>query len=77
VKCPREKHDAALKELNEALVTERMRKWDSKKPKLSDDPDVAELQAEGDVPSPVAEKAMNERRRRAITGMPSHSDKVQ
>jgi hypothetical protein len=74
---PTEKHDAALKDLNEALVIERMRKRDSKKPKLSDDPDVAELQAEGDVPRPVAEKAMKERRRRAITEMPSHSDKVQ
>lgn len=74
---PKEKRDAALKTLNEALVTERMRKWDSKKPKLSDDPDVAELQKEGDVPRPVAEKAVKEHRRRAITEMPSHSDKVQ
>jgi hypothetical protein len=31
---PTEKRDAALKALNEALVTERMRKWDSKKPKV-------------------------------------------
>ncbi len=74
---PKEKRDVALKTLNEALVTERMRKWDSKKPKLSNDPDVAELQKEGDVPRPVAEKAVKERRRRAITEMPSHSDKVQ
>jgi len=54
-----------------------MRKWDSKKPKLSYDPDVAELQEEGDVPRLVAEKAVKERRRRAITAMPSHSDKIQ
>jgi hypothetical protein len=74
---PNEERDAALKTLNEALVTERMRKWDSKKPKLSDDPDVAELQKEGDAPRPVAEKAVKERRRLAITEMPSHSDKVQ
>jgi hypothetical protein len=74
---PKEKRDAALKTLNEALITERMRKRDSKKPKLSDDPDVAELQEEGDVPRPVAEKVVKERRRRAITEMPSHSDKVQ
>ncbi len=74
---PNEKRDAALKTLNEALVTELMRKRDSKKPKLSDDPDVAELQEEGDVPKPVAEKVVKERRRRAITEMPSHSDKVQ
>jgi hypothetical protein len=38
----KEKCDAALKTLDEALVTERMRQWDSKKPKLSDDPDVSE-----------------------------------
>ena len=74
---PKEKRDAALKTLNEALVTERMRKRDSKKPKLSVDPDVAELQEEGDVPRPVAEKVVKERRRRAITEMPSHSDEVQ
>ena len=73
----KEKRDAALKTLNEALVTERMRKRDSKKPKLADDPDVAELQEEDDVPRPVAEKVVKERRRRAITEMPSHSDKVQ
>jgi hypothetical protein len=63
--------------LNKALVTERMRKYDSKKPKVSDDPDVAELQEERDVPRLVAEKAVKERRRHAITEMPSHSDKVQ
>jgi hypothetical protein len=39
-----------------------MRKWDSKKSNVSDDPVVAELQ---------------ERRRRAIAEMPYHSDKVQ
>jgi predicted component of type VI protein secretion system len=74
---PKERRDAALKKLNEALVTERMRKRDSKKPKLSNDPAVAELQEEGDVPRPVAEKLVKERRRRAIIEMPSHSDKVQ
>src|SRR5260370_38843423 len=40
---PKEKRDAALKTLNQALVTERMRKRDSKKPKLSDEPDVADF----------------------------------
>lgn len=74
---PKEKRDAALKVLNEALVTERMRKWASKKPKFSDDPDVAELQKQGDVPKRVAEKAVKERRRRAIVEMPPHSDEVQ
>jgi len=74
---PKEKRDAALKTLNEALVTERMRQWDSKKPKLSDDPDVAELQKHADVPRPMAEQAVKERRRRAIPEIPSHTDKVQ
>jgi hypothetical protein len=54
-----------------------MRKWDSKKPKVSDDPDVAELQKQGDVPRLVAEKAVKERRRRTIAEIPRHSDKVQ
>jgi hypothetical protein len=74
---PKEKRDAALKTLNDALITERMREWDSKKPKLSDDPEVAELQQHADVPRPMAEQAVKERRRRAVTEMPSKSDKVQ
>jgi hypothetical protein len=74
---PKEMHAAALKTLNEALVTERMREWDSKRPKLSDDPDVAELQKERDTPRPIAEKIVKEHRRRAIAEMPSKSDKVQ
>ena len=74
---PKEKREAAFKVLNEALVTERMREWDSKKPKLSDDPDVAELQKVSEVPRPMAESAVKERRRRAIAEMPSGSDKVQ
>jgi len=74
---PKEKRDAALKTLNDALVTERMRKWDSKKPKLSDDPHVAELQKELDVPRPIAEKVVKEHRRRAIAEVPSRTDKVQ
>jgi hypothetical protein len=74
---PKEQHETALKTLSEALVTERMRKWDSKKPKLSDDQDVAALQKLADVPKPMAEQVVKERRRRAITEMPSHSDKVQ
>jgi len=74
---PKEEYDAALKVLNEALVTERMRNWDSKKPKLSDDPDIAELQKELDVPRPMAEQAVKERRRREVAEMPPSSDKVQ
>jgi hypothetical protein len=74
---PKEKRDAALKTLNEALITERMRKWDAKKPNLSDDPDVAELQKERDTPRPIAEKIVKEHRRRAIAEMPPGSNKVQ
>jgi hypothetical protein len=74
---PKEAYDAALKVLNEALVTERMRNRDSKRPALSDDPDVAELQKQADVPRPMAEQAVKERRRRAVAEMPSSSDKVQ
>jgi hypothetical protein len=54
-----------------------MRKWDSKQPKLSDDLEVAQLQKLADVPKPMAEQVVKERRRRAITEMPSPSDKVQ
>jgi hypothetical protein len=74
---PKEAYDAALKVLNEALVTERMRKWDSKRAALSDDPDVAELQKQADVPRPMAEQAVKERRRRAVAEMPPSTDKVQ
>jgi hypothetical protein len=73
----KEEYDAVVKVLNEALVTERMRNWDSKRPELSDDPDVAELQKQADVPRPMAEQTVKERRRRAIAEMPSQSDKVQ
>lgn len=74
---PQEQRDAALKTLNEALVTERMRKWGSKQPTLSDDPEVAELQKHADVPRPMAEQAVKVRRRRAIAELPSQSDKAQ
>jgi hypothetical protein len=74
---PKEEYDTALKVLNDAVVTERMRNWDSKQPELSDDPDVAELQKQVDVPRPMAEQAVKERRRRAIVEMPPSSKKVQ
>jgi hypothetical protein len=74
---PKEEYDAALKVVNDALAAERMRNWDSKKPNLSDDPDVAELQKELDLPRPMAEQAVKEHRRRAIVEMPSPSDEVQ
>ncbi len=74
---PKGKYDTALKMLEEALMTERMRNWDSKTAELSDDPEVAELQKRADVPRPMAEQAVKERRRHAIAEMPSQSDKVQ
>jgi hypothetical protein len=74
---PKEAYDSALKVLNQALMTERMRNWNSKKPALSDDPDVAELQKRADVPGSMAEQAVKERRRRAVAEMPSSTDKVQ
>jgi hypothetical protein len=70
-------YDTAIKVLNDALVAERMRNWDSKEPKLSDEPDAAELQKQLDVPKSVAEQALKERRRRAIVETPPLSDKVQ
>ena len=74
---PEEQYEAALKVLNDALAAERMRNGDSKKPELSDDPDVAKLQKQVDVPRPMAEQAVRERRRRSMSEMPPSSDKVQ
>jgi hypothetical protein len=74
---PEQEYNAALKMLNDAVVTERMRNWDSKKAELSDDPDVAELQKQVDVPRPMAEQVVKERRRRAIVEMPPSTKKVQ
>jgi hypothetical protein len=74
---PNDKRDAALKTLSEALATERLREWDSKKVRLSDDKVVAELQKERDVPRRVAEKVVKEGRCRVIAEMPSQSKKVQ
>src|SRR5439155_24911999 len=74
---PKEECASALKVLNDALAAERMRNEDSKKPELSDDPDVAKLQRQVDVPRPMAEQAVSEHRRRAMSEMPPSSDKVQ
>jgi len=75
--APDRKYNAELKVLNDAVVTERIRNSDSKKTRLSGDPDVAELQKDHDVPRPMAEQAVKERRRRAIVEMPPSSKKVQ
>jgi hypothetical protein len=68
---PNDKGDTVLKTLSAALVTKRLREWDSKKIGLSDDPVVAGLQKERDVPRPVAQKVVKEGRRRVIAEMPS------
>jgi hypothetical protein len=75
--APEQDHNTELKVLNDALVAERMRDWASKKPRLSDDADVAKLQKDLDAPRPMAEQAVKERRRRAIVEMPSPTDEVQ
>ena len=72
----KDKLNAALKLLNEALTTERLRQLGTKQPELSDDADVAELQKKHDMPRPMAEKAVKKRRRRAVAEMPPSSDKV-
>lgn len=74
---PNAMREAALAKLKEAIVTERLRNMDSKKVKLSEDPDVAELQKERDTPRQIAEKVVKEHRRRAITEIQSPSNKVQ
>jgi hypothetical protein len=74
---PKEEYDAGLKVLNDALAAERMGNEDSKKPELSKDPDVAKLQKQVDVPRPMAERAVKERGRRAMSEITPSSDKVQ
>ena len=74
---PREKVDAALRSLNEALSAERTRQWGSKEPQISDDPEAAHLQKVGyDIPKTVAERVVKEHRRRKLLDMPPGSDKV-
>lgn len=76
VMCPNDEYDAALKVLNEALVRERSRNWDSKNPNYPTIR-VADLQTQVDVPRPMAEQAVKERRRCALAEMPWSTDKVQ
>jgi hypothetical protein len=75
--APEQEYNAALKMLNDAVVTERMRNCSSKSCELSDDPAVAELQKQIDMPRRLAEQAVKERRRRAIAEMAPSSKKVQ
>jgi hypothetical protein len=74
---PREKVDATLRSLNDALSTERTRQWGSKEPQISDDPEAAHLQKVGhDIPKTVAERVVKEHRHRKLLDMPPSSDKV-
>ena len=74
---PQEKLDAALKEANEALTTERWRQWGAKEPEISDDPEVAWLQAFAhDFPKAAAERVVKTNRRQIIE-MPPSTGKVQ
>jgi hypothetical protein len=74
---PGQGYKAALKVLNDAVAAERMRNYSSKSCELSDDTDVAELQKQIDMPRRLAERAVKERRRRAIAETPPSSKKVQ
>ena len=75
--APEREYNAALKMLNDAVGTERMRNCSSKSCELSDDPDVAELQKQIDMPTRLAEQAVKRRRRRVIAELPPSSKKVQ
>ena len=75
--APGQGHKPALKVLNDAVATERMRNCGSKSCELSDDADVAKLQKQIDMPRRLAERAVKERRRRAIAEMPPSTKKVQ
>ena len=74
---PREKVDATLRSLNEAVIKERTRQWRSEEPQISDDPEAAHLQKVGiDLPKVVAEQVVKQHRRRKLLDMPPGSNKV-
>ena len=69
---------ATLRNLNEALVTERTRQWGAKEPEISDDPEAARLQKAGlDLPKSVAERTAKEHRHRQFLNATPKTDKVQ
>jgi hypothetical protein len=72
-----EQRDAALKKANDGLVTERNRQCRAKERELSDDPEVAQLQTQLDMPKRMSEKAVKERRQRQVVEMPASTDKLQ
>lgn len=74
---PQEKEDAALKDVNEALTTERWRQWGAKEPEISDDPEAAWLQAfVHDFPRAAAERVVKTNHRQIIE-MPPSTGEVQ
>lgn len=74
---PREKREAALKTVNDALTTERNRLWGAKERRLSGDADVVKLQRTGDLPKAVAERVVKEHRWRRLVETKPSTDKVQ
>lgn len=74
---PQQKVDAALKDVNDALTTERWRQWGAKEPEVSDDPEAAWLQAfVHDFPKAAAERVVKTNRRQIIE-MPPSTDNIQ
>jgi hypothetical protein len=73
-----EKLDTALKSLNAALIKERTRQLDEKKPDISADPDAANLQKVGlDFPKSMAERTVEEHRQIQLLDLPPKTDMVQ
>jgi hypothetical protein len=64
-------------DLNAALVKERTRQWNAKKPKISDDPEAAHLQKAGLEPKTMAERTVKEHRHRQFLDARPKTDKVQ
>lgn len=63
---PIDQREAALNKLTEALITERNRNWGMKNVPQSDDPDVANLQQQFDMPKSMVENLVNEGGREAL-----------
>jgi len=74
---PIDQRESALKKLTDALVTERNRNWGMKQPAQSDDPAVARLQEQFDMPKSTVEGLVNEGRREALAKVPPITKKTQ
>jgi hypothetical protein len=74
---PQETVDAALKDVNDALTTERWRQWGTKEPEISDDPEAARLQmVVHNFPRAAAERVVKTHHRE-IVQMPPSTGEVQ